>query len=281
VTFRGYASTTGDEYFCRDWLGEYEESIDPGTFSRALKKQVGANIPLLLNHDPNFVLANFSSGTMKLDEDERGLHVMAQLDTRQSYTNDLVLAMRRGDVSKMSFSFRANDDKWNASYTKRTVTDLDLFDTSIVTYPANPNTSVDVDNRDDSLASQARLYALVAWAENEERAGRTISAANMARVKAARKMLKKAGKHLEKLTKAGSTNPPLTGGDAGLDGDKGSPTGNGAAGMGDEDGLGPRSAQVDTGRHQRELELLRLRLRLPAASPRSARPVMSRQRHTS
>jgi hypothetical protein len=137
--FQGYASTTGDAYEVRDWLGEYRETILPGAFRKTLQEQ--RSIPLLHNHDANFVLANTASGTSRLSEDGRGLQNAATLDRRQSYVSDLCIALERGDIESMSFSFAAVRDKWNSGYDDRKVSELRLFDTSIVTYPANPNTT--------------------------------------------------------------------------------------------------------------------------------------------
>ena len=52
--------------------------------------------------------------------------------------------VKRGDYSKMSFSFRATKEDWDESYTKRSVLELQLFDASVVKSPANKMTSVGI-----------------------------------------------------------------------------------------------------------------------------------------
>lgn len=139
--FRGYASTTGQDYAVTDWLGEYRETINAGAFAKTLQEQRA--VPLLFNHD-GMPLASTGSGTSRLSEDGTGLLNEAGLDRRQALTNDLCIALQRGDVNKMSFSFRAIKDDWNDAYDARAVSELALYDTSIVTYPANPGTSAEL-----------------------------------------------------------------------------------------------------------------------------------------
>jgi HK97 family phage prohead protease len=138
ANFVGYASTTGDAYSVRDWLGEYTETIMPGAFAKTLRER--EDIPLLFNHD-GVPLASTSSGTSRLSEDGEGLRNEADLDRRDALTNSVCVQLQRGVLSKMSFSFRAVKDTWNDAYDDRGVTEAALYDTSIVTYPANPATS--------------------------------------------------------------------------------------------------------------------------------------------
>ena len=136
--FVGYASTTGVPYSVRDWLGEYSETMAPGAFSKTLREQ--ENVPLLFNHD-GIPLASTGSGTSRLSEDGTGLRNEADLDRRDALTNSICVQLQRGVLNKMSFSFRGVKEDWNDAYDQRTVTECALYDSSIVTYPANPTTS--------------------------------------------------------------------------------------------------------------------------------------------
>lgn len=139
--FIGIASTTGEAYSVRDWLGEYMETMLAGCYGKTLREQTA--IPLLLNHD-GLPMANTSSNTSRLAEGSGGLRNEADLDLRQMLTNDVVIALERGDINKMSISFRAIKDLWNDAYDDRQVSEAQLYDTSIVTYPANPGTSAEI-----------------------------------------------------------------------------------------------------------------------------------------
>lgn len=139
--FVGYASTTGVPYSVRDWLGEYDETIMPGAFAKTLRER--EDIPLLFNHD-GVPMASTSSGTSLLSEDGEGLRNEADFDRRDALTNSICVQLQRKVLSKMSFSFRATKDTWNDTYDDRGVNEAALYDTSIVTYPANPSTSAEL-----------------------------------------------------------------------------------------------------------------------------------------
>ena len=154
ANFLGYAYTIDERYGVTDFLGEYEERIGPGASSKTLREQ--SSIPLLLNHD-GLPMANTSSRTSKLSDDGAGLLNEAEFDRRQGLTNDVCIALERGDIDKMSFSFRATKEEWNDTYDDRYVTELRLYDTSIVTYPANPATSAElVDEMRSALGREGR-----------------------------------------------------------------------------------------------------------------------------
>lgn len=140
--FRGHASTFRQPYAIGDPMrGGFLEQIDNRAFDRAIAED--QDVRLLFNHDPNFLLGRTRSGTMQLSTDKRGLAVEADLpDT--SLGHDLTVLMERGDLDQMSFGFVVTADEWKMQKDGaelRTILDVDLFDTSLVTFPANPNTS--------------------------------------------------------------------------------------------------------------------------------------------
>lgn len=152
--FVGYASTTGVPYSVRDWLGEYNETILPGAFAKTLREQ--GNVPLLFNHD-GIPLASTGSGTSRLAEDKVGLRNEADLDRRDAATNSICVQLQRGVLDKMSFSFRAIKDTWNDQYDDRGVNEAALYDSSIVTYPANPTTTAELqDSMRSALGREGR-----------------------------------------------------------------------------------------------------------------------------
>ncbi len=140
VGLRGYASTTEEPYPVTDWLGEYQETICRGAFTKALQER--QDVRLLVNHE-GIPVARTKSGTMALNEDERGLLVdVPSLDTDSPLVQTIRSAMQRGDLDQMSFSFRATRQEWNEDYTERFVREVKLYDVSLVTYPANEGTDV-------------------------------------------------------------------------------------------------------------------------------------------
>ena len=101
------------------------------------------DVRALLNHDPNFVLGRTKAGTLTLREDARGLHYTNDLPDTQT-GRDLMTSIKRGDITGSSFAFVVKQDKWTQADTGdiREILDVNLFDVSPVTYPANEATSV-------------------------------------------------------------------------------------------------------------------------------------------
>lgn len=139
IAIEGYASVSESPYLVRDFLGEYQETVQRGAFKKTLKEK--DDVRLLFNHD-GLPLARTKSGTMALSEDDTGLLVAATLDSRITDASNVVHAVERGDVDEMSFAFQATKQMWNEDYSERTIVEAKLFDVSVVTYPANPATSV-------------------------------------------------------------------------------------------------------------------------------------------
>jgi len=120
--------------------GWFRESIRPGAFAKTIKEN---DIRALQNHDENLVLARNKAGTLKLREDSKGLAV--DIDPVPSvWANDLLLSMRRGDVNQMSFGFMVNKQEMDYEKDERVLIDVTLFDVSVVTFPAYPQTTAQV-----------------------------------------------------------------------------------------------------------------------------------------
>ncbi len=174
----GYAATFNVEYD----LGTFREQIDPGAFARTLSN--GPDVRLLVDHEGQ-PLARTSRpgrpGTLTLSTDSRGLHARAMLDPADPDVQRLLPKMRRGDLDQMSFAFRVptGGDSWSTDYSQRTIREASLAggDVSVVTYPANPDTSVSVRAKDAREARVVVAEALFA----ELRAG-TLAPDNLAKL---------------------------------------------------------------------------------------------------
>tara|TARA_R100001163_G_scaffold8617_2_gene8467 strand:+ start:3704 stop:4957 length:1254 start_codon:yes stop_codon:yes gene_type:complete len=118
-------------------LGGFYEYIEKGAFTDELIAK--SDVRALINHDPNLILARSTSGTLKLQADEKGLRYEFDMpDT--TYGKDLAISMKRGDISQSSFAFTVSEDQWDTDEdgnNVRTITKIDqLYDVSPVTYPA-------------------------------------------------------------------------------------------------------------------------------------------------
>jgi HK97 family phage prohead protease len=137
MTLRGYAAVFNDDSVPLPFI----ERIAPGAFRKTLTET--PDVRLLINHE-GLPLARTKNGTLRLQEDETGLYMDADLPDTQA-ARDLYTLVERGDVDQMSFAFRVIRQKWNEGRTERTLTELSLADgdVSVVTYPAYPTTSVE------------------------------------------------------------------------------------------------------------------------------------------
>lgn len=140
----------------------FREMIAPGAFTRALKS--AEPVFLLVNHDTDQLpLASTQSGTLVLSEDEVGLRMEATLDPSNPRAAELASALTRGDVDKMSFAFTVAPGGDIREDGLRTLTDLNLFEVSVVTWPAYDASSVGMrseDSSDDDLELRKRKIAL-------------------------------------------------------------------------------------------------------------------------
>jgi uncharacterized protein len=131
-------------------LGGFRETIAPGAFKRALAEN--ADVRCLFNHSADKVLGRTASGTLTINEDEKGLHFRCQLDPNNTDHRNLHSSVKRGDINECSFAFTPNgpdgedwqnvkDERGNW-FISRMLKDVNLFDVSAVTHPAYDNTSV-------------------------------------------------------------------------------------------------------------------------------------------
>lgn len=135
-------------------LGWFTEEIDPRAFDNADMSDVVLNF----NHDDSLLLAGTRNGSLSLEVRDDGLFQSADIiDTTQG--EDVLKLVRSGLISKMSFSFTIADDGevWEKRDGKehRTITEISkLYDVSLVTFPAYPQTSAWARSNTDELAER-------------------------------------------------------------------------------------------------------------------------------
>jgi hypothetical protein len=152
-TLSGYAALFNTPAYLRQL--ETWEQIAPGAFTRSIAEN---DIALLAHHDTKLILGRTSSKTLILREDLRGLQVQAHLpDT--SAARDVAQLIERRDLTGMSFGFlpRPGGVKWERKDGKemRTITDADLREISIVTFPVYAGTELALRSRDAYDKQQA------------------------------------------------------------------------------------------------------------------------------
>lgn len=135
-TAAGYAAVFNT---LTDIGGYFQEQIAPGAFDGAMNADVRA----LIDHDTGRVIGRTVAGTLRLAVDEAGLAVEIDLpDTADG--RDLGTLISRGDISGMSFGFEVTKQSWDETgdVPVRTIEAVNLYEVSIVAFPAYDDTSI-------------------------------------------------------------------------------------------------------------------------------------------
>lgn len=153
-------------------LGYYTERIAPG----ALDKTDLRDVRFLVNHNTDMIpLArsrnNNANSTMQMSIDENGMNIRVDLDTEGNpEAKSLYSAIKRGDVSGMSFMFTVDEDTWEgleSDHPTRTITSISkVFEVSAVTFPAYEQTSIEAASIDEALE---RAKSTLESAQKEQR----------------------------------------------------------------------------------------------------------------
>ncbi|PEP84152.1 HK97 family phage prohead protease [Bacillus pseudomycoides] len=132
----GYAAVFNSKTTIGGW---FDEVIEPGAFARSLSEN--GDIRALFNHNWDNVLGRTKSGTLRLEEDERGLKFEIELPNT-SVGRDLAESMSRGDINQCSFGFWITEENWdyNVEPALRTIKEVELYEISVVSIPAYDDT---------------------------------------------------------------------------------------------------------------------------------------------
>jgi HK97 family phage prohead protease len=157
-------------------LGWCEERIAPDALNGTDLKDVR----FLIGHDTSMVpLArsrnNNENSTMQMTVTERGMEIRVDLDVEGNpRAAELYSAVKRGDISGMSFMFTVDKDSWediDTDYPKRTVEHISrVLEVSAVAFPAYPQTDIQAASEDAALDSARASLESARKAAEEERA---------------------------------------------------------------------------------------------------------------
>lgn len=167
-------------YNSRTDLGLFDEVIESGALNNANLQDVR----FCLNHDTSFVYArsrrNNSNSTMQLQIDEQGLYITARLDIENSAkARDLYSAIKRGDLTGMSFMFTVADAEWEdleSDHPFRRIKEIGtVVEVSAVTFPAYQAT--DINARSLETLESARAAVETTRADSVETETNTLELA--------------------------------------------------------------------------------------------------------
>lgn len=155
-------------------LGYFDEIIAKGALDDANLKDVR----FLVNHDTSKIpLArsrnNNKNSTMQLMPDENGLGIRVNLDVENnSDARNLYSAIKRGDITGMSFMFTVNGEDWSdidSDHPTRTITSIsNVFEVSAVTFPAYEDTSIGVRDKRALESAKSTLESARRSLDNDQ-----------------------------------------------------------------------------------------------------------------
>lgn len=143
LVVEGYVNETGKwSHKMRSKKGPFIEKIMPGAFSKALKNN--NDIHFLAEHDSNKILSSTRNNSLTLEEDEKGLKMKATI-SKTTYGKDYYQLIKDGILRNMSFGFFPIKDSWKKNaqgVLERSISELALFEVSVVTNPAYPTSAI-------------------------------------------------------------------------------------------------------------------------------------------
>lgn len=143
-----------------DELGWFREKLA----SKSLEKTDMSNVTALFNHNESQILGR-SGINLELDVDNIGLRFKVK-PTDTSYSRDLMENIRQGVINQCSFAFTVSreqdSEEWRENLEsgiyERTIKNIDkLYDVSVVTTPAYPDTEAVVGARSKELVDKLEL----------------------------------------------------------------------------------------------------------------------------
>ncbi|MBQ2649806.1 MAG: HK97 family phage prohead protease [Achromobacter sp.] len=158
----GYFSVFNSVY--QMWDGA-TESVDPHAFDNTIND----DIRCLINHDSGLVLGRTKAGTLELKIDNYGLWGRVKINPNDQDAVNLYERVKRGDVDQCSFGFEIlqEETEWKEDDSIHwTLTEVRLFEVSVVTFPAYEDTSVKARQKDfEELRQKKQEAQRMQWRE--------------------------------------------------------------------------------------------------------------------
>ena len=160
---RGYASTFNQPYTLYE---DDELIIQEQVDSKAFDNADMTDVIMQYNHEGR-VFARVSNGTLKVNADDTGLSIEADLGGTD-IGQQLYQEINGGYTTKMSYGYTVRNSEWTEMKAEdgrnielRTVTDIGkVYDVSAVSIPANNATSISVRNLSDGVIEKIKAERL-------------------------------------------------------------------------------------------------------------------------
>ena len=140
-TLSGYAVKWEKRSLVLGYFMKFREQFKKGAFADSLQSE---DQRFLWSHDTSKVLGRTKNNTLRLREDDTGLHFELDLP-KTTLGNDTFESIKRGDVDGVSFGFQMISEDIedpDDDLRLRTVTKAKLLEVSAVAFPAYPDSEV-------------------------------------------------------------------------------------------------------------------------------------------
>ena len=127
-TFSGYGSVFGV-------VDSYQEIVAPGAFTESLKNRMPS---LLWQHRSGEPIGVWPI----VKEDTVGLHVEGKLALKTARGSEAYELLKMGAISGLSIVFITREDSYDKVTGIRTLKQVDLWEVSLVTFPANDSARI-------------------------------------------------------------------------------------------------------------------------------------------
>ena len=124
LTIAGYGSVFGN----RDNAGDI---VMPGAFKECIAS--GKRPKMLWQHDPSQPIGAWD----EMREDENGLYMKGRISKKAGKGAEVAALVKMGAIDGLSIGYRTLDYEMDMDSDARKLTKLDLWETSVVTFPAN------------------------------------------------------------------------------------------------------------------------------------------------
>ena len=143
-TVEGYGSVFG----VRD---NYDDVIAKGAFIQSLKdhKAAGTMPAMLWQHDADKPIGIWT----EMSEDEKGLRIKGQLAMETVKGKEAHALLKMGALNGLSIGFMSKEWSYDRDAEVRTLTAIDLWEVSLVTFPANEKARVTNVKSADEMAT--------------------------------------------------------------------------------------------------------------------------------
>ena len=143
-TVEGYGSVFG----VRD---NYDDVIAAGAFLNTLKehKAAGTMPAMLWQHDADKPIGIWT----EMVEDEKGLRIKGQLAMETVKGKEAHALLKMGAINGLSIGFMSKQWAYDRETEVRTLTEIDLWEVSLVTFPANEKARVTNVKSADEMAT--------------------------------------------------------------------------------------------------------------------------------